>query len=151
MSNWDDYKPEAPSVKTGELRCAVVGAEETTSKSSGLPMWVITVTPNGSKAKVKTYIVKNEYFNRNMTNFFDSFGIDRGNFNSVEWIGAMGAANFDTDEKGYLKVKWFLTPKQAEKLPPWVGDMPERQTVTDFTELDEDSDLPFTMSDELPL
>lgn len=147
MSNWSDYKPvESENVGAGKHRCVIVDAEESTSKSSGLPMWVITVTPNGSKAKVKSYIVKNEYFDRNMTSFFDSFGIQRGDFNSLGWIGAMGAANFGTDDKDYLKVKWFLTPKQAEGLPEWVGPLPERQTVStlgDTIPLEDDSDFPF--------
>jgi hypothetical protein len=143
MSSWDDYKPEVTSEATGKRRCVVVDAEETTSKSSGLPMWVITVTPNGSKAKVKNYIVKNEYFNRNMTSFFDSFGIERGDFNSLGWIGAIGGAEFGTDENGYLKVKWFLSPKQMESLPAWQGEVPERQTVTEMAELEDDGDLPF--------
>lgn len=145
MSSWDDYKPEVSTEAAGKRRCSVVGAEEAVSKSSGFPMWVITVTPNGSKAKVKAYIVKNEKFNRNMTNFFDSFGIERGDFNSLGWVGAVGAAEFDTDENGYLKVKWFLSPKQAEALPPWIGEVPERQTITEiagFTEMD-DAELPF--------
>jgi hypothetical protein len=148
MSNWDDYKPEVSAEATGKRRCVVIDVEETESKTSHLPMFVITVTPNGSKAKVKNYIVKNEHFNRNMTGFFDSFGIERGNFNTLEWINAVGAGEFDTDENGYLKVKWFISPKQAEKLPPWDGPMPERQTVTeignDFAELpDDDGTLPF--------
>lgn len=145
MSNWDDYKPEVSTgAKTGKNRCVVVEAEETVSKTSGNPMFVITVTPNGSKAKVKAYIVKNEHFNRNMTSFFDGFGIERGNFNTLEWIGAVGAAEFGTDENGYLKVKWFLSPKQAEALPEWVGEMPERQTVTDIGSFqDVDEELPF--------
>jgi len=143
MSEWDDYKPEEAGNKCiGNHRCVIVDAEETTSKSSGLPMWVITVTPNGSKAKVKTYIVKNEYFNRNMTAFFDSFGIERGDFNSLGWIGAMGAASFGEDDNGYLKVKWFLNEKQSENLPEWQGELPERQTISELPDGD-DNDLPF--------
>jgi hypothetical protein len=146
MSNWDDYKPEEGSrLGAGDYRCVVVDAEETESKSSGRPMIVITVQPNGSSAKVKQYIVKNEYFNRNMTSFFDSFGIERGDFNMLGWVGAVGAGKFVEDENGYLKVRWFLSPKQAESLPPWKGEVPERQTVTEiggFEEID-DADLPF--------
>lgn len=142
MSNWSDYKPEVGIARTGKIRCIVIAAEETTSKSSGAPMFVITVRPNGSKANVKTYIVKNEYFNRNMTAFFDSFGIERGNFNPLEWINALGAAEFGTDENGYLKVRWFLTKEEAEKLPEWIGEKPERQTVSDLMEMEEDDGLP---------
>lgn len=145
MSNWDDYKrEETPKAQAGDYRCAVVDVEETTSKTSGNPMIVITVQPNGMNAKVKNYIVKNEYYNRNMTSFFDAFpDIGEGNFNFLEWIGAVGAAKFGLDENGYLTVKWFLTPKQAEKLPEWVGEKPERQTVSSLKDEDGLDDLPF--------
>lgn len=146
MSNWTDYVPEeAARLEPGDYRCEVVAAEETTSKSSGSPMIVITVKPNGSNIKVKQYIVKGEYFNRNITSFFDSFGIERGDFNMLGWIGTVGAARFKEDGD-YLKVAWFLSPQQAESLPPWKGPVPERQTVTDFGDfsiVDGDDDLPF--------
>ena len=71
MSSWNDYKPEEGSrLGAGDYRCEVVDVEETTSKSSGKPMIVVTVKPNGSNIKVKQYLVKNEYFNRNITSFF---------------------------------------------------------------------------------
>lgn len=61
----------------------------------------------------------------------------------------MGAARFKENEQGYLKVHYYIDQKRAEKLPPWVGDAPERQTVTtignatdDFEEID-DEDAPF--------
>ena len=50
------------------------------------------------------------------------------------------------DENGYLKVAWFLDARRAEKLPPWQGDVPERQTVTEiggFEEIEDSEDLPF--------
>jgi hypothetical protein len=147
MSNWDDFKrDETPgTVHTGKQRCVIVAAEETISKTSKKPMIVVTVTPSGSTIKVKNYIVKNEYFNRNMTSFFDAFpDIESGNFNFVEWIGAVGAANFGTDDNGYLTVKWFINPKQAENLPEWEGEKPQKQSVSKLVDADNDTeDLPF--------
>lgn len=144
MSNWADYVPEeAPRLSPGDYRCEVVGVEETVSKA-GNPMIVVTVMPNGSTIKIKHYMVKNQYFNRNITEFFDSFGIERGDFNLLGWVGAVGAAKFVKDENDYLKVRWFLKPGQAKDLPEWVGPKPKRQTVTDFAELDDsDGELPF--------
>lgn len=144
MADWnytrDDTKAE---VKTGIQRCVIVGAEEGISKSSGNPMIIITVTPSGSTAKVKNYIVKNDRFNKNMTQFFDAFpSIAEGNFNFIEWVGAEGAADFGTDENGYLKVKWFVNPGRAEHLPPFEGKKPEQQTVETFTEVSDD-EMPF--------
>ena len=144
MSNWNDYqREEAPRLEAGDYRVEIVDVEDTTSKSSGSPMIVVTVKPNGSNIKIKHYVVKNQYFNRNMTEFFDSFNIDEGDFNFIGWVGAVGAAKLKEDDSGYLKVAWFIRRDKAESLPAWVGEMPERQTVTEFTEVDESSDLPW--------
>lgn len=130
MSTWDDWsREEAPRLEPGDYRVEITAVEETESKA-GNPMIVVTVRPNGSKINIKHYIVKNQYFNRNMTDFFDSFNIDEGDFNFPTWVGAVGAAKLAEDENGYLKVRWFISESKAEKLPPWHGTMPERQTVT---------------------
>ena len=149
MSTWDDYQREEreESAKvTGRLRCVIVDVEETESKTSGLPMIIVSVRPSGTVFKVKSYIVKNDHFNRNMTQFFDAFPeIDDGNFNFIEWIGCEGAAMFDLDDRGYMKVKYFIDAVRAESLPPFEGDKPERQMVTKLedAEPDDDPDLPF--------
>lgn len=144
MSNWSDYAYEKPKrMEPGDYRVEIVDVEETTAKSSGNPMIVVTVTPNGTNMRIKNYIVKNEYFNRNMSSLFDSFGISPGDFNFLTWVGAVGAARLTEDDRGYLKVRYFLSQEKAAKLPPWEGPMPERQSVTEIAP-DEQSD------DELP-
>ena len=149
MSNWDDYKREEREEQnkvTGKLRCVITDVEETTSKASGLPMIVVSVRPSGTMFKVKSYIVKNEHFNRNMAQFFDAFPeIGDGNFDFLTWIGCEGAAMFDLDDRGYVKVKYWIDAVRAEMFPPFEGDKPERQTVTKLSDEDgEDSDgLPF--------
>ena len=147
MGNWDDYQREErePTTKvSGKLRCVIVDAEEGVSKSSGKPMIIVTVRPSGTNFKVKSWIVKNENFNRNMTVFFDSFPeIREGDFNFLAWVGAEGAANFGEDDQGYLKVKWFLTPMQAANLPPFEGEKPERQEITSLDDGDDEDGLPF--------
>ena len=107
----------------------------------------IKVRPSGCKFSVTTWLVKNDSFNRNATQFFDAFPeIGDGNFNFIEWIGAEGAADFGEDDRGYLKVKWWVDAVKAQSLPPFEGDKPERQTITSLTEeepYDDDDDLPF--------
>ena len=149
MSSWDDWKREDPSrIEPGDYRVEITSVEETESRA-GNPMIVVTVRPNGSNITIKHYIVKNQYFNRNMTDFFDSFNIDDGDFNFPTWIGAVGAAKLAEDDNGYLKVRWFISKNKAENLPPWQGPMPERQTVTTIggtglVEIDPSEDeLPF--------
>lgn len=145
MSFFDGYRREERSRLTpGDYRVAITEVEETVSRN-GNPMLVVTVQPNGSEIHIKHYLVKNEYFNRNLTDLLDSFGLGE-NFDTLTWVGAVGAAKLVEDENGYLKVRYFLSPERAEKLPPWQGKEPERQEVSSlgdgFEELDED-DLPF--------
>ena len=106
-------------------------------------MLVIGIRPNGSNITINHYIVKNEYFNQNMTDFFDSFNIDDGDFTLPTWIGAVGAARLKEDDRGYLKVQYFLDQCRAEKLPPWEGKMPERQELTKLEDIEDDGDLPW--------
>ena len=78
-----------------------------------------------------------------MTSFFDAFPtIKEGNFNFLEWVGAIGAAIFNMDDNGYLVLRRFINPKQAEDLPEFEGETPEQQTVTRLEE-DDSGDLPF--------
>lgn len=146
MSHWDDYKrEERQRLAPGDYRVEIVDVEETTSKA-GNPMLVVSIRPNQSKITIRHYIVKNDYFNRNMTEFFDSFNIEEGDFAFPTWVGAVGAARLKEDENGYLKVGWFLSQEKADDLPPWVGALPERQEITSigtFDPLDDDDDLPF--------
>ena len=146
MNDWGYQREEHQTdALKGKYRCVIVDVDEGTSKSSGLPMITITVRPSGTKFKVKTYLVKNDNFNRNATSFFDSFPeIEEGNFNFIEWIGCVGAARFDEDEQGYTKLKWFIPFSKQEALPPFEGEKPERQTVSKLVEeTDDDDDLPF--------
>lgn len=145
MSFFDGYKREKRSRLTpGDYRVAITDVEETTSRN-GNPMLVVTVQPNGSEIHINHYLVKNEYFNRNLTDLLDSFGLGE-NFDTLTWVGAVGAAKLVEDENGYLKVRYFLSPERAEKLPPWQGKEPERQEVSslgDGFEMLDDDDLPF--------
>lgn len=144
--DWANYykREENKSSKKvqGQLRCVVTAAEEAKSKT-GKDMIVVSVKPSGAEFSVKHYIVKNEYFNRNMTSFFDSFpAIDDGDFNFAKWIGAVGAANFTLDENSYTKIKWFIEADKQTDLPPFEGTIPEGVTDLDFHDVNED-DLPF--------
>lgn len=152
MGAFDSYKrEETAALKDGRYRVEIVSAEEAVSQTSGKPMIVFEIRPNKSKIKIKNYLVLNEYFNRNATKIFDSFDIEEGNFNLLTWPGAVGAAYIYTDAQGYLKVRYWINRKNAEKLPPWEGELPERQTISTlnapegFTALsdNDDDDVPF--------
>ena len=148
LSAWEDYKREErePESKiTGKQRCVITAVEEKTSKS-GNPMIEIKVRPSGCRFTVKSWLVHNDNFNRNATQFFDAFPeIGDGNFDFLTWVGCEGAAMFGEDENGYLKIRYWIDAVRAESLPPFEGDKPERQTVTKLVDVEpeDDPDLPF--------
>ncbi len=129
MSNWNYAREETVRVGAGDHRFEVVSAEEKVS-TAGNDMIVLMIKPNGAQFTVRENFVAGEYFNRKVTAFFDSTGIEDGNFELATWVGAVGAARFKEGKDGYLEVAYFLNKRQQEKLPAWIGDMPERQTVT---------------------
>lgn len=146
LSNWDSYKREEREEQekvTGKLRCVITGAEEKVSKA-GKPMIEITVRPSGCRFTVKTYLVQGEYFNRNATQFFDAFPeIGDANFMFAEWIGCEGAAMFDLDDRGYMRVKYFIDAVRAADLPAFEGEKPEKQTITSIDDAEDDDEMPF--------
>ena len=153
MGNWDSYKreeTERESAITGKHRVVITDAGEAVtgpnSKNPGTPMIVVKLRPSGRKFSVTHRIVKNDYFNRNMTQFFDSFPeITEGDFNFIGWVGCEGAAMFKEDSNGYTQVSYFLSPERAADLPAFEGEKPERQTITSLDDLDDDDTdgLPF--------
>ena len=152
MGNWDSYKredQERESAVTGKHRVVITEAGEAVtgpnSKKPGTPMIVLKLRPSGRKFSVTHRIPKNEYFNRNMTQFFDAFPeIKDGDFNFLGWVGAEGAAMFKEDSNGYTQVSYFLDPVRASDLPAFEGEKPEKQSITKLDNDEEDSDgLPF--------
>lgn len=110
------YQP-APYTKgvdipDGDYRVSISQVEETTSKA-GAPMLKVTLIPEGYSIKLNHYIVKGEYFNSNMTKFFDCFKIPRGNFNYNAWNGRIGMAHIAKGEpndqnKRYSELKYLM-------------------------------------------
>lgn len=150
MSSWDNYKYEerkAFALEPGNYRVVIVDAEEKKSKT-GKDMIVIELRPSGASFSVRDYIVAGDYFNDKISRVFDAFPeIGNGNFNLLEWIGAMGAAKLKADSEGYLKVHYYLTPEEAQRLPEFEGARPVKQTATNlvgnFEDADPDDDCPF--------
>lgn len=157
--SWDNYtyqKPQFEDNKPGNYRCVILGAEVTTSKKSGNRMLVISVRPSGTRATVKSYIVDNDYFDSNFSQFLDAFPQikESGSAspdNCFAWRGAVGAVKLNVNEDGYFEAKWFLAPEKAEDLPEFVWkarddepqEMPVFQELTELTNDDDESDIPF--------
>ena len=138
-----DYKRVEPksALYPGDYRVEIVTAEERLSKG-GNHMIVIGLKPNGYNLKIQHYIVDGQYFNVNMTRFFDCFDVEEGNFDFPGWIGAQGAVRLvqDTRDPRFLKVGYLIARKNANDLPPWTGPLPERHRIVDGSAFIEVSD-----------
>ena len=123
-----EYKREERSfeeIPAGRYRVRIVNAEKAISKNSGNDMIVLQLEVSGYQSLLWSYIVflpdRPEITNRMLTQFFDAFGIEEGNFNIATYIGKAGAAQIKHDEEGRAKLHYFLKKgSQAEQdLPPF--------------------------------
>lgn len=146
MAFWSStYQPEERArLAPGDYRLELVEARTAVS-STGKNMLVLTLKPNGAEFNIYHYIVEGEYFNRNLTEFKDSFEILYEDDNLLGWTGAMGAGRLVEDDRGYMKVRYFLAGEKKDKLPPWQGVAPQRAAVMDMADLEpaDEEELPF--------
>ena len=117
------------TIPAGDHRVVIDSAEQAVSKN-GNDMLVIKLRVSGYNSMLWHYIVfmdqRPEITNQKLTQFFDSFGIEDGNFNLASYVGKAGAAHVKIDENGYSKVAWFIHKDKQGNLPPWKGELPSK-------------------------
>ena len=130
MINWnfDDSQVEERSfevVPVGKHRVRVESAEECTS-SKGNDMIKVVMQVSGMAAKLFHYIVfmpdNTQLTNTKLAEFWDSFGIPKGNLSTGSWVGKIGACKVKHEEyngEPSAKVSYFLRKKDQDALPAW--------------------------------
>jgi len=85
----------------GEHTVKIIEAKETTTKN-GAPMIEVQLAVQDSNgiAYIER-IVSGEYFNKNMSRFFDAFKIVRGNFAFMGWRGKIGRGMFKHEQQTF--------------------------------------------------
>lgn len=149
ITNWN-YKEENgyKELEVGAYRIRIAEATTTVSQS-GKDMIKLVFDVSGTKSKLWHYIVfledRPEITNRNLTQLFDSFGINRGDFILNHWIGKVGACQVKHDEDGKARIQWFIPKNKQTELPAW-------QENNDVISVKEDSlpFEPFSKNDTLP-
>ena len=135
---------EFEELAEGRYRVMIVDSEMAVSKS-GNDMLVIKLQVSGTNRNLWNYITflddRPEITNRMLTQFFDSFGIEDGNFNLNSYLGKIGGCQVKHDQDGRARVQYFLSKKQQEALPPWKGDSPKSPKFEELPGGDEE--LPF--------
>lgn len=136
-----------PQIPEGKYRCIITNAEMTVSRNSGNDMMKLELAINGYDQKLWNYIVflddRPEITNRMLTQFFDAFQIEEGNFDVRSYIGKAGGVKIKHETyngEDRARVQYFLSRKQTDELPAWKGGDPLFTDVSDNTEFEE---LPF--------
>ena len=131
-------------IPVGEHRIRIANAEKAISKN-GNDMLALKFDVSGYTSKLYHYIVflpeNPEITNRNLTQLFDSFGIEDDNFNLASWVGKVGGCMTKEDEYG-TKIRYFLSKKKQETLPPW-KDCEGVALQAPEVVVPDDDDLPF--------
>lgn len=143
--NWDFKREETKFevVPEGEHRCRIKEVEKAVSKN-GNDMLIVKLEISGYKGLVFHYITfmtdHPDITNRMLTQVFDSFGIEDGNFNIGTWTGKAGGVMIKHDEEERAKVSYFLNKKKQESLPAWID---AEGGSGDMTPVADDDNLPF--------
>lgn len=112
------FKP----LPVGDYKIRIKECEKCQSRT-GKDMLRFVFEVSGHKNLLFHYIVDGEYFNANISRFFDAFPqIEKGNFNVSSWVGKIGACHTKLEEyNGELnaKVHYFI-PAYKQNGLPWV-------------------------------
>ena len=145
--NYEETKSdiESEQIPNGDYRMIIRGAEKAMSKDTVNPKKMIKLKlgVSGYAKNIYHYIVflpnNREITNRNLTNFFRSFGIEGGNFNLNSYLGKEGAGRVEIDSNGYEKVKYFLEGTMKDRLPAFAPPAKKAKVV----EPKQEDDIPF--------
>ena len=135
---WQYKREESTSnfevIPEGRYRAVIDSAEKAVSQK-GNDMLVLKMSVSGQLSSIWYYIPfledRPEITNRMLTQLFDSFDIEEGNFNLASYTGKAGSINVKHDEEGRAKINYLLTKKQQDELPPYVSakDVPLKVTA----------------------
>ena len=141
---WQYKREESTSIfetiPEGRYRAIIDSAEKAVSQK-GNDMLVLKLSVSGQLSSIWYYIPfledRPEITNRMLTQLFDSFDIEEGNFNLLSYIGKAGGINVKHDDEGRAKINYLLSKKQQDELPPYVNAKNEPlKCDTTFTNVD---------------
>lgn len=145
--NWNFKREETQfeTIPEGEHRCRIKEVEKAISQA-GNDMLIVKLEVSGYKGLLFHYITfmndRPEITNRMLTQLFDSFAIEDGDFNIANWAGKAGGVMVRHDDEDRAKVHYFLNKKRQESLPAW-KDAEGGSGASDMQPVDDTEDLPF--------
>jgi hypothetical protein len=117
-----EYKNGLIIIDEADYDLIIANVEDGYSQKGNLQRVVTVKVPGHEGLEINTYLVHGEYFNQNMTKFFDTFGIQYGNFNPSAWIGKRGRGHLwqepytkkDGTEGKSMKIKYLIPPTKPQ-------------------------------------
>ena len=161
MINWNfdnsQYQEQTfKPIPVGEHRVRIASAEEQTSSKTGNQMIKLILDVSGYNSTIWHWLVflpdKPELTNQKLGEFFNSFGIQPGNFNITSWIGKVGAAKVKHElyeNETTVKVAYFINKERQDKLPAWV-EPSNKAAVTGQATANNNGFAPVATPNDLP-
>ena len=149
FSNYDSnrYNPTAVELPPpGRYNASIEEASETYSKAGNTMIKVVFSLSGKSGKKVFHYFVDNEYIQRKLDQFFNSFAIQPGNFDLQSWLGKTGDVQVVHEEQNGFKnarVHYFHLRLDAKPETLSSDDSDTGYGDTSGTFIATDDDVPF--------
>lgn len=139
-----EERNDFPQIPEGRYRVKILSADKAVSKA-GNDMLVIKLEVSGQRNWLWDYIVflddRPEITNRKLTQLFDAFGIEDGDFNLAGYVGRVGAAQVKHDDEGKARLHYYLKKgsNAEQELPPFKslnGDLYQEETELNYDDLE---------------
>lgn len=156
MGFWNAWQPAdyKVSIPEGEHKVMITEVHPNEKSKSNAPMIRIQLRISGVKGvRINYYLVDGEFFNAKATQFFDAFGIQRGNWNFSSWVNSVATGFFargKADENGnsYVDMK-YLVVKNPD-IPEAPQSVPDRSRMQTKTQQDYSANTDNTIPDDIP-
>ena len=145
FSNYDHKRYNPTSVELpppGRYTASIESASETYSKAGNTMIKVVFLL-NCKNAKIFHYFVDNEYIQRKLDQFFNSFAIQPGNFALQTWLGKTGDIQIVHEEQnGYknARIRYFHL---RDTKPEMLSESDDSGMTYGDTFIATDDDVPF--------
>ena len=144
--NHERYNPTAVELPPpGRYNASIESASETYSKA-GNTMIKVVFSLSGKNTKIFHYFVDNEYIQRKLDQFYNSFNIQPGNFDLQSWLGKTGDIQVVHEEQNGFKnarVHYFYLRKAKPETLSYSDESGTTYDDTPETFVATDDDVPF--------
>lgn len=136
---YEDYS-KTFDVEDGDHTVIIMGAQVKPTQTGKQMIEVSLLVPKANNSIYIERYVEGDYFNQNLSKFFDAFGLKAGNFNFATWVKKTGTGHFIHKEETFInkqgmqqtvnkcRMQYLLVPEKEQ----FSEDIPYQQTQPQF-------------------